>query len=483
MNNKFIFLILTFLLFIVTMPISSAKSEIDTIVQDGIKFYNVGDYLNCAIKMELLKNDLSKFSSSSKSKINFYRSVCNGKLGYYSFVLPLINEIVISDLSPEQRKYLENFKKEMQIQVFKIGFNAALENNFITCATQMELIKIPSDLFSSKSKNRILFYRTYCNKELGYKAFALSLFEDISLEDLTVNESKIYAKMQEDLKKELELKHKIYTYLTLYTGTLDYSPKVTNARASLYGLSSSFIPADGGWNINLGLEKVNLTLVDTANNYSQTQANVTIGKNIWNNFSITPFLTIISTSNSGSSDGGNEGHVIGVMGSYINSLTSKISLEYDYSVYPSFIIGNTTAAEYSISWDKTLITNKYYTAATKLLIESIQPQASILTDPNTGFSLKSHYERYALDLNLFFKKYQLGFSAWTGAEALGVRNLGSLVFNALEERSQGIGANIKFEITPSASFLKFAYSRETILNPNGSPIQAASVVGALTFIF
>jgi hypothetical protein len=171
------------------------------------------------------------------------------------------------------------------------------------------------------------------------------------------------------------------------------------------------------------------------------------------------------------------------MGSYVNSVTSKLSLEYNYSIYPSFVIGKTTVKEYVFSWDKTLTTTSTYTIASKLTVESIHPQAQISTDPNSGFVLKTHYEHFAFDLNFFFSNFQLGLTGWTGAEALGARNLGSVVFNALEERSQGIGGNLKFDLKPSTTSFKFSYSNESILVPNSTNFKASTYVGALTFIF
>jgi hypothetical protein len=398
-------------------------------------------------------------------------------------VLPLIKEITLSDLSNEQITLIENFQKEMQTQVFKIGFLAAKNKDYLSCATQMESIKDPSDLFEKKITNKILFYRTYCNAKIGYNVFAAGLIDDIETSELTDNEVKIYAELRILLKKELEAKNKIYTYLTLYGGAIGYSPKITKSKASLYGIATTFIPAIGGWDFNLAADKVNLTQVNSSDNYTQTQVNLSLGKTFLTNFSIHPFFTTISTSNSGAINGGNEGSVMGIMGSYINSLTSKLSLEYNYSIFPSFNIGKTTTKGYVISWDKTLDTTKNYTVASKILIESVHPNALLSTDSSTGFILKSHYERFAFDLNFFFTSFQFGLSGWTGSEALGTRNLGSMVFNALEERSQGLGASLKFDFKPSTTSFKLSYSNETILIPNSANIKASTFVGALTFIF
>jgi hypothetical protein len=463
---------------------SSATSEAqhELQFQEGVKAYNSDDFLNCAIKMESFKDIISKFSQESKSKINFYRAICNGKLGYYGYVLPLIKEISFSDLSNDQVTMIESFQKEMQAQILKIGLVAAKSNDYLKCATQMELIKDPSDLFEDKIKNKILFYRAYCNAKIGYNVFSAGLLEDVSSEVLAGNEMKMYTELIKLLSKELEARKKIYTYFTLYGGSLSYSPKITKSKASLYGISTSFIPSLGGWDFNISVDQATFTLVDSSENYTQTQANVSFGKNFLTNFSIRPFFTNISTSNSAEASGGNEGRVMGVMGSYINSLTSKINLEYGYSVYPSFIIGKTTAREYVISWDKTLSTSTDYTIASKLLVEIIHPESTNSnTDPSTGFVLKSHYERIALDLNFYIPSWEFGLSGWTGAEALGTRNQGTIVFNALEERSRGLGATVKYDITPSSTSLKFSYASETILKPYS--IKSSTLVGALTFIF
>lgn len=484
MMTRFLLMFLLGFYASVTMASSNTlDSPDDSQYQEGVKAYVASDFLNCAIKMETFKNTLSKFSRDARSKINFYRSVCNGNLGYYGYVLPLIKEINLSDLSNEQVEIIENLKKEMQGQIFKIGFLAAKNKDFLSCATQMESIKDPSDLFEKKIKNKILFYRTYCNAKIGYNAFAAALFDYIDSDDLTENEGKIYSELKILLYKELEAKNRIYKYLTFYGGSIGYSPKITKSKATLYGIATTFVPSLGGWDFNLAADKVSLIQVNSGDNYTQTQVNLSVGKSFLTYFSIHPFFSNISTSNSAGSNGGNEGNVMGIMGSYINSLTSKISLEYDQSTFPSFIIGKTTTREYVISWDKTLVSDSNYTIASKLLIESVHPQAPLNKDPSSGFVLKSHYERYALDLNFFFTNFQLGLSGWTGAEALGSRNLGSVIFNALEERSQGLGANIKFDLKPSTTSFKFSYASETILNPNSTDIKASTFVGALTFIF
>ena len=474
-----IILLLSVTLFESSVSFAADQSENDR-YQLGVKAYQKEDFLNCAIQMESLKDSMKKLTPEMQNNALYYRAICNGKIGYSAYSLPFIKQIDSSYLSESQIKTLHSFERDMQQEVYKIGYDLYLKKDYLGCASQLELLKEPNSDVSESIKNKILLYRSACNAQLGYKPYSAGLIDEVNEDQLTATEKDLANNLKKSLAAEIEAKNKILTYITLYGGAVKYSPEISKTKASLYGISTFFTPAKSGWDVSAALEKVKLTLIPSTSSYDQTQVNVAVGKNFLTEYSVHLFYTNISTSNADSVSGGNKGNVVGASGSVVTSPTSKLTAEFSSSSYPVLSIGKTTVKEYVLYWDKTLMTASTYSIGSRLLVESVHPTAPRMTD-STGFTLKSHYERYALDLTLYFSSIYVGVTGWTGGEALGSRNQGSVVYNSLEERKHGYSAFVNFIFSTAAS-LKVSYSSEKIENATSS-INGNTSVAALTFNF
>jgi hypothetical protein len=447
----------------------------------GYQSYLEKNYLDCAIQMESLKDSMVMFTSEGKNKIIFYRAYCNGQLGYHEYALSLLKELNKRDASNKESNRFIMLQKSLEEEILKTAHAAYLDKNFEGCAYKLESLKDSMDIFSTSVQSKTLLYRAYCNSKLGYGSYAAALIEDIDISHLDDKEYRILVALEEYIKVNINERNNIYTWITFYGGAVSYSPVDTKLKANLYGVSASFMPGRGNWDIGMGAEQMNLTLANNLNSYSQTQANFSFGKNLGKLFALHGFFTNITASNSGTSTAGNQGRVLGIFSSYNFSNATKFNFEYDYSLYPSLSLGKTTVHQYVISWDQTLLTTTSYTLRSKLLSQTVMPRAQITIEPTSGLILKSSYQRVALDLNIYFTNIQIGLSGWGGKEIFGARNQGNLVLNAVEEHSGGYGINTQIDLSKRAA-VKFAYSQD-FFNTNGPNITANIFVGGVTITF
>lgn len=112
----------------------------------------------------------------------------------------------------------------------------------------------------------------------------------------------------------------------------------------------------------------------------------------------------------------------------------------------------------------------------QFLLGIILPTAGSNYDSSSYFSLQSRYQRLGVDLELRADAWQWGVLGWWGSEAFGVRNQGTLIYNALETHQFGWTAKMGYQFTPSNS-VQCVFSQESFLAYGVNSLSSTFLLG------
>jgi hypothetical protein len=277
-------------------------------------------------------------------------------------------------------------------------------------------------------------------------------------------------KKREEIKR---IKNKFHLWMTPYYGTTSYSSSSTRDSALFYGAQG--IIARGSTTLMLGGESFDLKFKDGTSSYSQKQFTTSLS-HLFQEFSLSARYTQISSPLQ--TQDGLKIYGLGT-GLFINSL-SKFNLDYFYSKYPDFSIGETKINQLNASYDRGIKISEGVDLWLRIGHQMVKAKAANISDGST-FIKDKIYNRSFFDLGFRISKLQLGGSYWLGDEAFGVRNDGALVYSGLEEHIGGTSGYISYAFN-SQNQLQFTYMREEI-NTDGIKSYSISSIAAYIFKF
>lgn len=340
--------------------------------------------------------------------------------------------------------------------------------SYIDCAVQAA-----HDMISSDQRPRAELYGAYCDMKLGYRLYAAQLIKNVHSLDISEEDAPVLDELRIDLQPEIDFLRPVSGWVLPYAGYLNYSPKTEKDYANVDGVYGGI--SSGNWGLSVGGEKFHLDEVAGNPVYSQQLVNVALSKYFSPIWSAKVFATDI---NSGYSAVSERTYGAGIGAS--PSTATRFNADLSWSVYPSLLQSPVSAGVGTVSWTQRLLTIGGYAVESRLLSETVLIDAAQRTDPTTGFTLAKSYERGALDITVRTERIETGVSGWMGAEALGVRDSGAIVYNILQTNLGGYSAHVQYRW--SAAFaLRATVSREDYEIVNGISHATGVVVGIVNY--
>ena len=336
---------------------------------------------------------------------------------------------------------------------FIAGYDAYLREFPLNCVQEFESIKDTLKFLSVKDRNRANLYEAYCCAKIGNRDYAAWLLNNVDKTHLTTNEQRTYLHLSENLTLEMQKYTSYYFWATAYFGSSSFSPKISEKSASLSGFYGGI--SHQSWEYNLGFETYSLSGVDNSYLYTQNLSHLNVGK-IYNWGSLHGFYSNVTGTRSARIST----NVYGAEALYIWNSKTAFILNLSYSMYTRSVLESLSAKQLSFTWDQALFNAKPFKFRGQVTSETIMTSSKYTEDDPTGFKLDKVYQRLAVGFLADKEFLHLGLNAWFGKEALGVRNRGTLVFNALRNYKSGFGAKVAWNFY-EGWFLKFDLSQET----------------------
>jgi hypothetical protein len=359
---------------------------------------------------------------------------------------------------------------------FLSGYDALLKNSLLTCAIEFESIKETIDELPRSLQERARLYRSYCNAGLKYKIYAAALFQEIDPKLLSAEDFRVYRSLRQSLREELQSLDLPSGWLFVYGGGGSFSPQSTESSSSLLGAF-----AGGTWrglSTTIGVETFSLNLTGSSGSYKQTSTNMGFSYLIDKKWAPRIFASNVSVP----SDFHVSTAVLGLGLSWYLSPKTSFDLEFSRSVYSDLIqLESVRANEVTLTVNQRLLSWQNSTTAMQITAETISTDASQRTDTTTGFVLNSRYQRWGVGVNTSAATWQFGAAAWTGSEALGVRNQGTSIYNTLRNYKSGYAFSGMWSATSNIA-LKIAGSRE-VFSVSSDDVASTTFVGGLLFSF
>jgi hypothetical protein len=355
--------------------------------------------------------------------------------------------------------------------LYLVGYQAYLEKNYALCADEF----YQATLLSSPIENKARLFLAFCQEKLGLNLAAAYQLDQLSETDFSGQDLEMYLHLARKLKTELSSLNAVYYSFLPYLGQVSYDANANKSTGTYYGGFGSLDYKT--WGFFLNAEKLKMSFRNSTSGYDQTQLTAGIAKMLTDQWLAHMNAVFISASDSNY----NSIQIFGGgLGYYITSMT-RLTLDYYNSNYPQFTLGALKSHQFNLSVDQYFLKNPSVSLWIQLLVESIFASAPLQTDSISGFTLKSNYNRFAIDVELLTGLFQFGVTGWVGSEAFGVRNQGIVVFNALEEHRMGWSGSLMLHFSKEFS-VKGTVMQETFV-VSGPEIKSSGFFGGMFFRF
>ncbi|OGR90750.1 MAG: hypothetical protein A2V88_07950 [Elusimicrobia bacterium RBG_16_66_12] len=342
------------------------------------------------------------------------------------------------------------------------------------CAAQAARVAAESGI-PERLRNLAKLYAASCNSKLGYRLYAAEMVQTIRAGSLSPESRRMLDDLKLDLQPEFELRRPVKAWIFPYAGYMSYDPKNAKDHAGTYGVYGGLSVFT--WNLALGGEKFRLKGAPGSPAYTQQLLNAVLSKTFGHAWSAKVFATDIKAPSNPSV----AGRIYGAGGSMAPFPSTRFDVDLSQSDYPTLTQGPVRAREATLSWTQTLVSEADHTIASRFLSETVMIQARNPTDPATGFRLLPLYHRAAIDLTLYTKRAQVSLSGWTGSEALGVRESGAVVYNALEKHRRGYSGHVQYRWS-AALATRISLSREEYQAASGATSATGIVGGVIVYL-
>jgi hypothetical protein len=321
---------------------------------------------------------------------------------------------------------------------------------------------------------RAKLYLAICQNRLGHPDLAKDAVENINEMDFDSTDAARFAELMSYLyvPPPPEAPGKLRAWASPYYGHVSYSSGFSKLSGNVYGLYAG--AGYKSWDFTFGIEKLGLDLTIPLPSYSQTQDYFALSHFFTQNFGMRGNLTLIGSAQTNY----DSIKIYGFGLSYWPSYYTHFDFDYDHSDYPAIVAGGAQANELTFSWNQLFLASGRFSLGAKATSESVFVNSATTTDPLTHFAFRSSYQRFALDLSMTAGIFGFTLGGWLGKEALGVREQGAFVLDALEEHRSGWSSSVKVELGANSS-LKFSVSQEKFI-VNGPELNSTSYVGGIS---
>jgi hypothetical protein len=354
---------------------------------------------------------------------------------------------------------------------YLIGYFALLNGDFPTCTRQLENAVDSSDPWV---KRKAHLYLSDCQSLLGDKPAAAANLSQVDPAALDKADLAIYSRLQQVLGEDLERVHRYTLSISPYAGPVIYGSNSYISRGVIVGGKGSL--AWDKWTVGAALEHDLYTFRDSTQSYSQNMMHGDVAKQVQENLRLKGGITAIdSTSN------GHNVYALILNGNYVFREDMNATLGFSFSYYPKSLLAKITATELWADFNKRLVQGVKSSFWLKGTLEGVYPMATTKIDSSTGYQLQKLYLRLALQAFMLQDPFAIGLNGWLGKEALGVREEGLVIYNTLEDHTQGLGAFFSYLFSTKYS-ARISASRE-ITHTVGSPIPESTYLGTFTARF
>jgi len=354
---------------------------------------------------------------------------------------------------------------------YLIGYQSYLTRQFGMCADQFYLVDTPDSQLNRRAKLLL----AYCQKALGLRAAAASVIYSVRKEAFLSWEGKMYHDLSQSLKAEIADLQQIHGSIVPYSAFGSFSPGSSKVAFSLVGAAGALTYFD--WGFTLGGEYLNMQLQSPqSSGYTQEQFSFGVFNNLSPQWTVRANGTFISTTLTAYA-----ANVFGGGITWSGSSGAALDVEFERSNYPNISLGALTVNQVTPTLSQVLWSSGTVWLKAGIAAELIFPSAPLTQDLATQFVLKSSYQRYVLDTSFHWDDWLFQVQGWTGSEAFGVRNQGSLVYNALEEHKFGWTGKVGYDAFTWLQ-CQLSYGMEDFV-ANGLESQLGVFVVSLIFKF
>ena len=359
---------------------------------------------------------------------------------------------------------------------FLSGYHAYQQQNYFNCAKDLETIKEHFELLPKHLEIRARLYHAYCHQQLGHPDIAqfylqeLNNKNELSEQGLLASDRAIYEDLLRARKTQPKVPSSVSGWILPYCGQTLLTPQTNTPAALVTGLYGGTHSPE--WDFGVGAEIYSLATSRDSSAYSQSLLNVSISKTLSSLAALRSYLSITTSGNSP------YGGTIGGLGTtLVLGPTTTFDLDFVYAQYPNLTIGNVAIPEITFSLIQNIIKGQKFELGMQITSETLLPKGMSATDPITGFALNSFYQRWALGLLSNLGPIKLNLNGWTGSEALGIRERGTLIPNGLKTYRYGFGGSLTYPLTSSLHIKLFA-SQEAFQS-KGAQFFSTSLAGGL----